>query len=73
MTNWNVYHWLVDIKNQFNTLTSWERRAVIYASYFLNDEGKHWREHNKKIFSKEEKLIRDWCSDRKQSNKPILV
>ncbi len=73
MTNWNSHFWLLDIKNQFNTLTTWERRAIINASYFLSDEGRHWREHNKRIFSKEEKLIRDWCSDRKQSNKPILV
>ncbi len=73
MTNWNSHYWLIDIKNKFNTLTIWERRAVINASYFLSDEGRHWREHNKNMFSKEEKLIRDWCSDRKQSNKPILV
>lgn len=73
MTNWNSHYWLVDVKNQFNTLTTWERRAVINASYFLGDEGRHWRDHNKNLFSKEEKLIRDWCSDRKQSNKPILV
>lgn len=73
MTNWNCHFWLVDIKNQFNTLTTWERRAVIYSSYFLGDEGKHWREHNKTIFSKEEILIRDWCATRKQLNSPILV
>lgn len=73
MTNWNCHYWLVDIKNQFTTLTTWERRAVIYSSYFLGDEGKHWREHNKNIFSKEEILIRDWCATRKQLNSPILV
>jgi hypothetical protein len=73
MTNWNCHFWLVDIKNQFTTLTTWERRAVIYSSYFLGDEGKHWREHNKNIFSREEILVRDWCASRKQLNNPILV
>jgi len=61
------------MKNQFNTLTMWERRSIIYSSYFLGDEGKHWREHNKNLFSKEEILIRDWFAERKQLTKPILV
>lgn len=73
MSNWNCHYWLVDIKNNFTSLTNWERRAVIYSSYFLGDEGNHWRENNKKIFSKEEILIRDWCSTRKQTNQNILV
>lgn len=34
MSNWNCHYWLVDTKNNFPTLTNWERRAVIYASYF---------------------------------------
>jgi hypothetical protein len=73
MANWNCHYWLVDIKNQFTTMTTWERRAFIYASFVLGDEGKHWRSHNKNLFSKEENLIRDWCSDRHQIKKTILV
>lgn len=73
MSNWNCHYWLVDIKNNFPTLTNWERRAVIYASYFLGDEGRHWRNHNKKLFSKEESLIKEWCYQRKQSNQILLV
>ena len=73
MSNWNCHYWLVDIKNNFTTLTAWERRAVIYASYFLDDEGNHWRGDNKKLFSKEETLFRDWCAMRKQANQNILV
>ncbi|WP_223253694.1 RNA-directed DNA polymerase [Flavobacterium sp. LM5] len=73
MANWNCHYWLVDVKNQFTTMTTWERRAFIYASFILGDEGKHWRSHNKNLFSKEESLIRDWCSDRHQIKKTILV
>lgn len=73
MTNWESHYWLVDIKNQFTTLTSWERRAFIYSSYCLGDEGKHWRLSNKNLFSKEELLVRDWFSERKNLNRPILV
>ncbi|MFA0961122.1 RNA-directed DNA polymerase [Roseivirga sp. BDSF3-8] len=73
MTNWDCHYWLVDVKNQFNTLTTWERRAVIYSSYFLADEGRHWREHNKKSFGEEEIIVRDWFKERKQKNKQVLV
>jgi hypothetical protein len=73
MANWNCHYWLVDVKNQFTTLSTWERRAIIYASYFMGDEGKHWRDHNKNLFSIEESLIRDWSSFRKQTNKLVLV
>jgi hypothetical protein len=73
MSNWNCHYWLVDIKNNFTTLTTWERRSVIYASYFLGDEGAHWRDDNKILFSREEILFRDWCALRKQAKQNILV
>ena len=73
MANWNCHYWLVDIKSQFTTMTKWERRAFIYASYFLGDEGSHWRKNNKNQFSEEEILLRDWYSNRIQSNNLILV
>jgi hypothetical protein len=73
MSNWGCHYWLVDIKNHFNTMTIWERRAFIYASYFLGDEGSHWRKKNKRQFSQEETLIRDWCADRFQVSRKILV
>ena len=73
MANWDCHYWLVDVKNQFTTLTTWERRAFIYASYFLGDEGRHWRDHSKNLFSKEEALTRDWCAERKQNNALILA
>jgi hypothetical protein len=73
MANWNCHYWLVDIKNQFTTLSTWERRAFVYATYYLGDEGKHWRDHNKKLFSREEQLVKEWSADRKHNNKPILV
>lgn len=73
MTNWDCDFWLGDVKSQFTTLTMWERRSIIYSSYYLGDEGKHWRDHNKNLFSKEEVLMRDWFADRKQLTKPVLV
>lgn len=73
LANWDCDFLLTDIKNNYPTMTRWERRAFIYASYFLGDEGKHWRTHNKNNFNKEETLIRDWSAERRQFHKPILV
>ncbi len=73
MANWKCNYWIVDVKNNFPTMTVWERRAFIYASYFLGDEGKHWRTNNKNQFRKEELLIRDWSAERVSSKQFILV
>lgn len=60
MANLGNLYWLADLKTRFATFTSWERRAFIAASYFLGDEGKHWRSHTKEQFSSFEKELRDW-------------
>ena len=62
MINLDNSYWLSDIKSRFPMLSSRERRAFVAASYFLNDEGKHWREHTKGQFTELEKLIAKWVS-----------
>lgn len=64
MTNLNNSYWLSDVKTKFSTLTRWERRAFIASSFFLGDEGKHWREKTKEQFSSLEKLLSDWISSK---------
>lgn len=64
MTNLNNHYWLSDIKSRFSTLSKWERRAFIPASYFLKDEGTHWREHTKGQFTEFELLVRDWVASK---------
>lgn len=61
MARWKSHHWISDLKNSFHTMNQWERRIFIISSYILGDEGKHWREHNKKSFTDFEILIRDWA------------
>ena len=39
----------------------------------IGDEGKHWRNHSKKLFSNEEKVIRAWADERINKGKPVLV
>lgn len=62
--HWKLHFWLSDQKNYFSTMTKWERRAFILASYFMKDEGRHRREHNKKSFTEFELIIRDWVSEK---------
>lgn len=72
MSNWNCDYWLSERKNDFNNSSTWERRAIIYASYYLNDEGNHWRKNNKKHFTSQESLLKDWFAERKQSHRKVL-
>jgi hypothetical protein len=67
MTNLNNYYWLSDIKANFSTLSKWERRAFIASSYFLGDEGKHWRDNTKEQFLDLEIILRDWVASKQPS------
>lgn len=71
MTDWGHNHWLTDLRKRFNGLSKWERRCFIVASYFLTDEGKHWRNHNKSSFDSFEIVIRDWFQARFQTNQTV--
>lgn len=64
MTKWKAHYWLSDIKKTFSTMDARQRRTFILSSYFLGDEGKHWREHNKRNFNSIERLYRDWAAER---------
>ncbi len=67
MTKINSYAWLSDIKKNFSGMHPLQRRLLIVSSYFLGDEGKHWREHNKSSFNFIEKIYRDWAAYRHTS------
>jgi len=45
MTRRRVDYWLSQQLKQYMLATSWERRALLVASYVLGDEGKHWRQN----------------------------
>jgi hypothetical protein len=66
MTKWKTYYWLSELRRLFPTMNPWQRRLFIVSSYLLGDEGKHWREHNKKRFNFIEELYRTWGSIRKE-------
>ena len=65
---WQHNHSLTDLKKNFGALSKWERRAFIVGSYILTDEGKHWRDHNKKSFDPLEVVVREWFAKRMNEN-----
>lgn len=69
--NWGNFPWLSFYKGNFLSLSGWQRRALILASYSMADEGKHWRDHTKGRFDKLEMLVRDWKSER--SNQMLAI
>lgn len=64
MAKINSYAWLSDIKKNFSGMHPLQRRLLIVSSYFLGDEGKHWRDHNKASFNYIEIIYRDWAAQR---------
>jgi ketopantoate reductase len=64
MTKKKVHYWLSDQKSAFVTMSRSERRAFIAASYFLGDEGKHWRDSIKRQLTEFELLVTNWVSDK---------
>lgn len=71
MAKWSCHYWLSDAKMKYGAMSIFERRAFIVASYFLGDEGRHWRDHVKGSWSDAEVLTRDWFSQRFQANRTV--
>ena len=71
MTKWGCHYWLSDVRNKYGAMSLFERRAFIVASYFLGDEGKHWRHHTKSTWLAPELFIREWFSSRFATNKSV--
>ena len=64
MINLKNEFWLSDRIKNFLAVGKFERRTLIAASYFLGDEGQHWRQHSREKFSKFETVFKDWVSSK---------
>ncbi|WP_434989471.1 RNA-directed DNA polymerase [Xanthomonas melonis] len=71
MLNLGALFWLREQKRGFRHLSDLERRSMIVASYWLSDEGGHWRRANSPGFTASECLIRDWFTERWAVNKTV--
>ncbi len=67
----NVDYWISDCLKRFTSYTLWERRALIVASYILEDEGKYWRDRIRATLSQFDRLILRWAGENKESGKPL--
>jgi hypothetical protein len=71
MISFNAMFWIREQKNNFNNMGDIERRAFIIASYWLRDEGRHWREAMSRGFTGAQSLVKSWFSERWNTNKSV--
>ncbi|WGU93374.1 RNA-directed DNA polymerase [Paenibacillus dendritiformis] len=67
LAKWGADYWISDLKNRYHSLDLWEKRSFIMASYYLGDEGRHWREHFKDEFSPIEIAYKEWVAKKIQT------
>ncbi len=60
-------HWVSNCKNIFQTANGWERRALLIASYTLDDEGDHWRAPIRREQTKFDQLVMTWTGEQKSA------
>lgn len=70
-SNWRNFAWLSLFRPDFHAVSGWQRRAFILASYSMQDEGLHWRDHMKSRFDRFELIVRDWRASRASGPLPI--
>jgi Reverse transcriptase (RNA-dependent DNA polymerase) len=73
MAKWGVTFWLSDLLRRFGSLSNWERKAFIVASFHMSDEGGHWLNHTKRTLSPAEIVIRDWYKERLQRTTEVPI
>jgi hypothetical protein len=64
MARWRATYWLSDLRNQFSRQHPWVQRALLIASYVLEDEGSHWRRRIAGRLSPFDALVNQWVTDR---------
>lgn len=60
-------YWISDAKNSFAARTSWEKTALLIASFILGDEGDYWRSAVEIQLTPSERLALEWAKTRMQS------
>jgi DNA-binding transcriptional ArsR family regulator len=67
MAQRNADYWISNCRKNYCALSPWEGRALLIASYILEDEGRHWRDDIKKGLAPLDKLALDWAAEKKKS------
>jgi hypothetical protein len=71
MANRDLAWFVSDRRRNYQNLSSWERRAVLAASYILEDEGEHWRK--KLTLTDFDAIVATWVAKIKVANKGRVV
>lgn len=61
-------YWISNCRLHYNSLSSWEKRAVLVASYVLEDEGAHWRRKISRDLLPMDQIAMKWAADKKNKN-----
>jgi hypothetical protein len=67
MARRNADFWVRDRKDYFSTLSPWERRAMLIASYVLGEAGRFFRSRIKDDLSPLDRVVRDWAAEKRMS------
>lgn len=62
------WYLLSNLRPKFGAMSPWEKRAFLFASYAMGDEGRHWREKITVDFEEVDKSLRDWISSLKSGD-----
>jgi hypothetical protein len=68
MVNMGETGWLSDLKSNFIAMSIFEQRAFLCASYYLGDEGTHWRKSISSQLNSSEKLLTLWIASKQPLN-----
>jgi len=67
MARRNSDFWVRELKDHFSTLSPWERRAMLIASYVLGEAGRFFRGNIKDDLSRLDLVVRDWAAEKRKS------
>lgn len=62
------WYLLSNLRSKFGAMSSWEKRAFLFASYAMGDEGRHWRDKITVDFSEVDTAMRGWIGSLKTND-----
>ena len=62
MVNMKEYEWLSSKKTNYNSMSILEKRAFYSASFYLRDEGAHWRRSIVNFLDEGSKALGEWIA-----------
>lgn len=66
-TKHKYWYLLSNLRSGFSSMSPWEKRAFLFGSYGLGDEGKHWRDKITVDYDEVDDAMRGWIGPLKTS------